>query len=324
MKRGNKKLCRKERELLVKFRKEGLGFREIGRRLGRSHTSLSRELKRNSCKPGFEEKYVVDFAESQANFARYRAGRKKSFRDPVLEDYVLQKLKQGLSPNLISGVISRELPGYSVCHETIYKYIYNEHGFELSQYLPTQRPLRQPRGQKRKRGFLRDAGRRRITERRDSINNRQELGHWESDSIVSSKSRVILNVAIERKSRYVQITKVEDSSAQRTYEALHNRLNKHGSDRVKSITFDNGTENADYKNLERDLGVETYFCLPYHSWERASVENINGMIRRFVPKKKDIAEISVEEIQEIEDWLNKRPRKILGYRTPFQDFNSFP
>lgn len=323
MKLGNKKLCLKERELLVKLRKEGLSFRRIGKILGRSHTSLSREVRRNSGKPDFETHYSVEYAEKEARYKRYRSGRKQRLINPMIREYVLQGLKKGLSPNLVSGLLPIEHPGLSVCHETIYQYIYKELPLELSKYLPTKRWFRKKRGLKRKKGLLRDIGRRPITERRAIINNREEAGHWESDSIVSSKSLAILNVAIERKSRFVQITKLEDSSAQKTYQALHDRLRVHGSDRVKSITFDNGTENACYKDIEEDLGAETYFCLPYHSWEKGAVENINGMIRKYIPKGTDIAKISLEEIKEIEDRLNHRPRKILGYKTPFQNFNSF-
>jgi len=324
MQTGDKKLCQKEREILFKLRKEGLSFREIGKILDRSHTTLSREIRRNSGKPGFESGYTPSFAEKQARHKRYRSGRKPRLSDPVIKDLALNYLKQGYSPNVISGLLSKNHPELSVCHETIYRYLYQHCAFDLSNYLPTGRWQRKKRGLKRKTGVLRDRNRILISQRREEINDRKELGHWESDSVVSSKSKTILNVSVERKSRYVQITKLKDSSAQQTYAALYDRLKAHGANRVKSITFDNGTENACYKDLEHNLKIETYFCLPYHSWEKGSVENMNKLIRQFIPKGTDLEQISVEEIRKIEETLNSRPRKILGYRTPLEDFNSFP
>ena len=292
--------------------------------MGRSHTSLSRELERNSGGPDPVKHYSVEFAERQAKFKRYKAGRKKRLSDPLIRECVLDGLKSKLSPNIVSGILRQVSPELSVCHETIYQYIYQECPLEIVNYLPTKRLFRKKRGPKRKKGTLRDLQKTCITERDEVINTRKDPGHWESDSIVSKQSKVSLNVAIERKSRFVQITKIADTTAQATYDALSNRLSKHGNTKVKSITFDNGTENAKYKDLEDSLGIESYFCLPYHSWEKGAVENVNKMIRKFIPKKTDISKVSIETIHKIEDYLNHRPRKILDYQSPYEVFNSFP
>ena len=120
-----------------------------------------------------------------------------------------------------------------------------------------------------------------------------------------------------------RIKKVEGKTSAQSRAALANMLKGYPKQMRQSITYDNGSENAEHRELNGEIGTRSYFCAPYHSWEKGTVENTNGLIRRFLPKKTDFAKISEERIVEIELWLNNRPRKCLGFKTPAEVFNGF-
>ena len=159
-----------------------------------------------------------------------------------------------------------------------------------------------------------------ILERPEHINNKTDFGHWEGDSIVCSQSTVTLNVMAERQSQYVSIRRVEGRSAEMTKDVMITSLNRFKESSRKSITMDNGIEFKHHEKLKETLKMKTYFCQPYHSWEKGLVEQINGLIRRFLPKKTDLSKITEEEIGVIEFLLNSRPRKLLNWETPAEVF----
>lgn len=159
-----------------------------------------------------------------------------------------------------------------------------------------------------------------ITERPTYIDNKSQFGHWEGDSIVSSKSVTSLNVMVERKTQYVCISRVANRGPEATKNTMIEKLGKFNKAFIKSITLDNGIEFKYHEEVTKALGTKTYFCQPYHSWEKGLVEQINGLIRRFIPKRKNLSEITDIEIKHLELLLNSRPRKLLGWDTPAEAF----
>jgi IS30 family transposase len=167
-----------------------------------------------------------------------------------------------------------------------------------------------------------------ITERPASVNDRCEPGHWEVDTMVSRQSAPSLGVVLERLSRKTHIAKLAAKTAKDLRLALTRRLGRHPDNMRKTITYDNGSENVEHVLVNKTLGTQSYFCEPYHSWpkghpwwEKGSVENTIGLIRRYLPKDTDFATITKEQLKQIENALNNRPRKILNYKTPNEVFN---
>ena len=160
-----------------------------------------------------------------------------------------------------------------------------------------------------------------ITQRPKEINDRKEIGHWESDLIVGS-GKSALKVAVERKQRLTKIRKVCDKTSQQSNIALSDMLSSMPKDNVKSITYDNGSENTGHLEINNLFKIKSYFCQAYHCWEKGTVENTNGLIRRFFKKGINFDNISETEITTVEIWLNNRPRKCLNYFIPMEVFNS--
>lgn len=322
MARSFKRLGLKEREELAILKAQGKSLRGIAKILGFSHSSLSRELRRLDKAFGRKMRYSPCASNDIARITRKKAGRKKSFKNPLLKSYVEERIKRGWSPELISGRLNRELPDLTVSHETIYQHVYGS-GFELLGYLPRRHAFRKPKAKYRKAKASNIPNRLAIDHRPEKANQRIEFGHWESDSVVSGQSRAVLNVLVERMSRYVQISKLPDATSLSTSNAIISRLSTLQKPLRLSITYDNGFENTRHETVNQKLDMKSYFCQPYHSWEKGSVENINGLIRRYIPKKMDIALVTTDQILEIENNLNNRPKKCLDYRTPNEVFNSF-
>jgi transposase, IS30 family len=321
MRKGDKKLDLAEREQLAILKAQGKSLREIGRVLGRSHSSLSRELRRHNA-AGSSAHYSPCSCHEIAILKRGWAGRKKGLRNPAALDYIEAKLKLGWSPELISGRMERDLGGYRVSHETIYQHIYEDR-WDLVGYLPRRHAFRKKRHEFRKAQRSRIPNRLSIEQRPAIVNERRQFGHWESDLIVSGKSGGALNVMVERKSRFVHIARIDDKTSASVSSAIVRCLMRYDQQVRHSITYDNGLENTRHEEINRWLGTTSYFCNPYHSWEKGSVENTNGLIRRFIPKKMDLALVTDADIERIEHLLNTRPKKCLGYQTPQEVLNSY-
>lgn len=289
---------------------------DIAKDMGRHRSTIGRELKRNfwdACRM----EYSHSCAERKADARRAQGHRKKKTDNPVLQDYIFEKLKIGWSPETISGRLRIENIELFVSHETIYKFIYDE-GEPYISLLPQRRPKRQKRGSPKKSRKILIPNRISINDRPKEIHKRKEFGHWESDSIVSGKSSAALNSMVERKSGFLQLSKLTSKTAKETCSAIIRKLSVFPSELRKSLTYDNGTENVLHSSVNEKLGTNSYFCNAYHSWEKGSVENINGLIRRFLPKNTDFAKISLDEIQHIENLLNHRPRKRHNFLTPYE------
>jgi IS30 family transposase len=201
-----------------------------------------------------------------------------------------------------------KLPFYAA-KTAIYEWLYSTQGTPYCQYLYSRRYTRKRRMKKKERVMI--PNRVGIERRFRGADNRTCYGHLEADTIVSGKQGSgALLVTTERKSRYVSISKLSSLKPQETA-ALLKAVTR--SQKVKSITFDNGIENKDHGKI----GVPTFFCAPYSSWQKGSVENVNKMIRRYIPKGSDISKVSKAYIQQVADIINKKPRKVLGYKSSY-------
>lgn len=307
-----------EREMIAVLRAEGKSAREIGRELGRSHSTIVRELKNNSA-PVNKGYYLSHKAQERAEGRKRNAGVRVHLKSEHIRTYVESNVKRGWSPVQIAGRLSIDNPGLSISHEAIYQYIYID-APDLIGYLARRHKKRHLKGQGRKHKKSHIPNRISIDERPKIVEERNELGHWESDSMVSRISNTALNVLVERLSRFVKITKLERKTAALTQEGINNRLFHYPKSARLSITYDNGSENVEHELVNKTLGTKSYFCNPYHSWEKGTVENTCGLIRRYIPKKTDISLIADSEIKRIENDLNNRPRKCLNFLTPAEFF----
>jgi IS30 family transposase len=322
MGKGFKRMTLKDREDLAILKAEGRSLRGIAGILGFSHSSLSRELQRLQRTFGRGVHYSPCSSDYVAKLTRRKSGRKKSLEDPVLKAYVEERIKRGWSPEIISGRLGLELPARKVSYETIYQHVYDS-GFELLGCLPRRHQFRKSKAQYRKARASAIPNRLSLLYRPELINQRRQFGHWESDLVVSGKSKVSLNVLVERLSRYVLVKKIADGTSMRSSRAIITCLSGYREQVRRSITYDNGTENVRHEKVNAALKARSYFCEPYHSWEKGTVENVNGLIRRYIPKKMDLALVTPAQIKAIQRQLNDRPKKCLGYKTPSEVFNSY-
>jgi IS30 family transposase len=308
-----------ERQQIELFLRGKWSLRKIAKRLYRDPSVVSREVKRNLDKDG---KYYASHAQAKADKRMRREYRRKLDEDDVLRNHVVQKMKEGWSPEKISGRL-KNLPesyllGSYVSHEAIYQYIYEGEGrlMGLYQYLVRKHKVRYRkygRKPRKERGIQFMTS---IHQRPKEIQERIEFGHWESDSIVSRESKVALNVLRELKRHKVFITSLPNMTAEMTEEAIRQRIQELGVQHFKSITFDRGLEGATHYNLRLDFNIDTFHCDPYSSWQKGAVENSNGLIRRFFPKHTDFSKITSQEIYDVQKKLDNQPRKQLGYKTP--------
>jgi len=313
-----KQLSLFERERIVALVQLGKSYREIGQLLNRNHTTISREIKRNKHVIPDMIGYVAQCAQQAYKQRKNHVGQRLRLKNMGLRNFIEEHLKLAWSPEQIAGYLKRQKQ--SISHEAIYQYIYGERR-DLIGLLARRHKLHYHKNAFRKRQKSRIPNRVSIDVRGKAIDNRREYGHWESDSIVSSKSVASLNVLVERKSRVVKIQFLPDKKADSTADGIEASLKKIPFSLRKSITYDNGFENINHEKVNKKLGTKSYFCAPYHSWEKGTVENTNGLIRRFIPKKMDLKLVSFNDLLIIEERLNNRPRKCLGFYTPNEVFS---
>lgn len=309
-------LTKDERDQLAVLRSRGLKLRDIGTRLGRNPSTLSRELARNRPRRGRQD-YLPHKAQARSE-QRHRENHKRMrLKSHVLRHEVELHLAKGWTPELIAGQFRKfrpELP--SISTEAIYQWIYAD-AQHLIGYLPRSHKQRYPKQKGRKTRKTKIPHRVPILERSAAANNRQEPGHWESDLIIG-RGRAVLQNTVERTSRSVRLRRVPDKTASSCRKALQAVLAPLPKHLRRSVTYDNGTENSEHDQLNKDLGMRSYFCEPHHSWEKGMVENRNGLVRFFFPKKCNLDNIEDRAIQQAEDWINNRPMKCLGFQTPNQ------
>jgi IS30 family transposase len=304
-----KQLSQIERYQIHSLMKAGHNITQIADLLSRSKSTISRELRRNAGSRGYRPKQACELSRQRA-----QGSRNAALVAPWVKAQATALLQLQWSPEQIAG----RLP---VSHETIYQYVYADKasGGKLWKNLRCQK-------QKRKRyaGGLDRRGqipnRRPLSERPLHIEDRKQVGHWECDTVIGANHKQAIVTVVERKSGYAVMAKVSNKTSDLVGAAIIKVL-KPFQARVKTLTYDNGKEFCGHVEIDQALGSTGYFARPFASWERGSNENFNGLLRQYVPKVRAMANITDEEIRMIENRLNNRPRKRLGFKTPAEVFH---
>jgi IS30 family transposase len=312
--KGYKHLNLKEREILFALLWQKAPLRTIATVLKRSHTTLSRELRRNT---KYAQLYIPCKAQDYADLRLHQQRQQARLKSPEIYAYVREKLSLRWSPETIAGRLPIDFPGMTIHHESIYRYIYGGGlGLRLWQYLPHARKRRMKRHGRRVKpaGKIPDAVS--IDLRPAEVNERETAGHWETDNLQGKVTdTTVISTTVERVTRYTLLTKVA-KTAEAKKEALIGRLLFFPKQLQKTITTDNGAENASHQEVTNALSMPVYFCHAYHTWEKGTAENMNGRIRRYISKGKSIDSLTVEEVAVVEQQLNSTPRKCLEFLTP--------
>jgi IS30 family transposase len=236
---------------------------------------------------------------------------------------VIKNLNEDFSPEQTAGLI-KLIGEKKICHETIYQFVYSEEGRGLKLWLKLRHgkyPRRQKRGTRKTRYKATIKERIPIEQRPREANEKVTIGHLETDTIIFSKQKRVVSVQADRKTQKCAITILENKSAEETKYALRRAIeDEYGAMNVKTITHDNGTENAKHMEIRDEYEVGTYFCRPYASWQKGLVENINKLIRQYLPRNMNISKLTQDDMNIIQEKLNNRPRKTLKYLTPNQAY----
>lgn len=315
-------LTTEERDRIALLRAQRCSQNEIAERLRRNPGTISREFARNGT-PVYAV-YLPHRAQARAAQRKSQAHQRPRLKAGRIRAYVVRQLARGWSPERIAGRLRHLGWQPRVSPEAIYQFVYDPRERAQKDLVPCL--ARAHRRRKRCRGGQRPAAayiphRVGIETRPSVIERRRQLGHWEVDTVDSRQSLAGLGVAVERASRRTVVRKLERVTAAAFRRALTGRLRRLPHCARRTLTYDNGRENVEHEQVNAVLGTRSYFCTPYHSWEKGTVENAIGLIRRFLPKGTDFATVSPAELQRIERWLNTLPRKCLGYRTPEEVFN---
>lgn len=326
---GPRYLSLLERHRIATLRARGSGVREIARLLGRSPSTVSRELKRNVA-PHDGGRYDSDLAHARARerSRRIRAGRLAT--DPALRALVQDKLELEWSPEQISFWLRAtypDQPTWWVCHETIYQALYHGGRNGLSRKLTTRlrtgRPLRRRRRQPHERRTRFIAPGRLIEHRPGVVECRQRIGDWEGDLITGRLNQSAIGTLVDRTSRYVRLIHLPNGRrAEEFRQALANSFEELPAHVRRTLTWDQGSEMAHHDEIAHLLDDGVYFANPGHPWERGTNENSNGLLRQYFPKRSDLSIYTSADLRAVEERLNNRPRKTLGWQTPAQLFNA--
>jgi transposase, IS30 family len=301
----------------------------IAFKLNRNPSTISREIKRNT-NPS-TNKYEISYANNQAKIKRIQANKNNSKINTIVSQTILSKLKLNWSPEQISGWFRREqvennkrvtFPGY----QTIYNYIYVNHD-NWTQYLRiigVKGKYRRRNGTQARAKIREELKKTRIDSRPEVINDRTRLGDFEGDTIVGLDKKHHIFTGVDRKSRYLVASVTLGTSEVVVNHIINNFKPLSENNKCKSLTLDNGVQFARFETIESKLGIKVYFCNPYHSWERGTNENTNGLLRQYYPKKTCFKFLKQEELDKVVNLINSRPRKILNYQTPEEVFNQIP
>ena len=307
-----KRVTAEDRIHIDRWKQEGFGPCEIARRLNRAPSSISREVKRNT---GFRN-YRPKQAQAAATARALRPGP-RSFTEEIRLDAEV-RLKAGWTPDMIGQRAKLEGRPY-VSKETIYTHVYKEakSGGTLWKYLPRakrKRHRRCPRLEGRGKGKIPDQ--RMIDTRPAEVETRKTVGHWEGDLINGARETGNLVTLVERNTRFTLVGRTDSKEAEEVTGKISALMATLPQKARTGITFDNGKEFSHHKTIAANTGMDVFFARPYHSWERGTNENTNGLIRRIHPKKSSFAGIGPTELEHIDRYLNDRPRKCLGWMTP--------
>jgi len=314
-------LSLEEREKLYTAYRYGKSIRHIACELRRSPSTISRELGRNST--GNELGYLPDRAHSQAKRRKHK-NKPKLKRWPELKEHVIKKLKECWSPEVIAGRLKLLDPSpCRVCPETIYQFIYGIEGMALglSRFLAKARPRRGIKLGRKPRGVPDIPDRESIHNRPISIETRKECGHFEGD-LTFFKGNQSGNIAVilERKSRFALLQKNGSKQANDVMKGIFKKLAPLPPHVRKTITFDNGKEFTRHSVLKKHLNMSTFFCDKHSPWQKGQVENYNALLHRFIPKNTPLERVTDKLVKEVQNKMNSRPRKCLGFKTSAEVF----
>lgn len=305
-----------------------LSVTEIAVQLGRHRSTIYRELQRNTFY--HEEKSNNGYfpVSAQDLYLRRRAKLKKLNQNPALKTYVIDRLKMMWSPEQISGHLRMNgANDFCLSHETIYQFVFSAEGKALNLYRHLCRPIknrrrRYARKPRSLRGIPLHMG---INHRPETVNSRENFGHWEGDLMIFRREHGQANVTslVERKSRYTVLLKNRDRRSSGVVSRIRETLVHLPGHSRQSITFDRGSEFMAWPLLQRHIKLRSYYCDPRAPWQKGTNENTNGRIRRFLPAETNINEVTADDLKAICRKLNGTPRKCLGYRTPHEVFQEY-
>src|SRR3989338_5448797 len=310
-----KHFTRDDRVKLSVLLKTGMKNEALGRILNKNPVSIWREIKRN----GIRGTYLPSVAKKRS--AERKTHRKRKIEnDRRLKKYVLKKLTLYWSPEQIAGRLRRQ--HIIICHETIYRYIIRHK--KLKKYLRCQKGKYRRRHGTIAREKQREYGKKRwIGERPEIINQRARIGDWEGDTIIGKERTKRILTHVERKTGYLIADFLPKVSAEIVAEKIARNFKKLPKEKRQSITYDNGTEFSAHETIEKKTKASVYFANQYHSWERGTNENTNGLLRQFFPKRSSFATVNQNQVNRASRLLNHRPRKRLMFSTPYAIFNAF-
>lgn len=303
-------LTREERYTITGLRLAGFSQAEIARHMGRSPSTICRELQRN--RTTHDGMYRAEKAQKYA-LARRRRARRRSWFSHAQWRQIDAWLRARWSPEQISGHLLAT-GQWRISHETIYRHILwdKKMGGSLFKSMRIMsKKFRKRYNSRDSRGVL--TGKRHISERHPAIERRLQCGHWEGDTVIGRDKHHSILTFLERKTGFAVIKKLRSRTTEQVTRAASEAMSEHA---FHTLTLDNGTEFHDYKKLEERFPVTCYFATPYHSWERGANENLNGLIRQYLPKGVCMSTLTQAECDWIADELNNRPRKRLGFKTP--------
>lgn len=304
-----------ERGKLELLHSQGWSTRVIARELGRHHSSVARELKRNQISNEYKADAAHIASEERRNLVRYLGKH-----TPERIDYITEKLEATWSPEQIAGRMKQDYPDIRISFKTIYRWLYSgllvQGSIEVLRHKGKRRKPAETRGR-----F--NIGRT-ISQRPVEVRKRESFGHWELDTVVSSRGRSKACVATfaERKTRWYLAVKMPDRTASSMEEAFDKVAKSYPTPTFQTATVDRGKEFACHRNLESSHKIKVYFADPYSSWQRGTNENANGLLREFFPKGHDFARVTEEELSHAIELINNRPRKCLGWKTAYESFVS--
>jgi transposase, IS30 family len=328
-KNNYKRLANQERESISRGLAQKRSIREIAREIGRSPSTVAREIKRNSGKTGYRAFSASRRAKTAA--ASRRKGKSKVAKQDTLMRYILEKLEEEWSPKEISERLKIEYSwdmAMQISHEAIYQYIYVLPRGELKQTLI--KALRQEHKYRRtqkagkaeeNRGKI--ANMLSIEERPAAVADRTVPGHWEGDLILGKYKRSALGTLVERTTRYTILVPLGDQKDALSVREAYAKAFKTVPDELrKTLTYDQGKEMSQHEQFTIDTGIQVYFAHPGSPWERGTNENTNGLIRQYFPKGTDFTHVPDNEVKEVQRKLNDRPRKALNFYKPNEVFNN--
>lgn len=309
-----KQLTREQRYQISGLKKAGLNQSQIADEVGVHKSTISWEFRRNKGRRGWHPKQAQELRDER------RKNCANAQRHSLLEWTEVERLiRQDMSPEQASQRLALE-GGLPISHESIYLHIYADkrRGGDLWRHLRCQKPRRKryASGQERRGTIKNRVG---IDERPAIVEQKSRIGDWEGDTVIGKSHRGALVTLAERKSRYILAAQVPDKHASGVTAAVTRLLRPHKG-KCYTMTFDNGKEFAEHETIAAELDADVYFAHPYHSWERGLNENSNGLLRQYFPKGMELVEVTQEQVQWAVDRLNHRPRKVLGFRTPFEVF----